>query len=165
MLLNNINLDVRKKYYSLLGGMTLQWSLDGTLLAFNGELLTVGGDAIQLDDAVTETLTIPIYYLNVPQGYPNYYVVIQSMESGSNTMSKCGDETQSIVTLNITTIEHFNGAEILHMISEEVLSRLSNTKTLGMMELMGDMEAGKTDPRTGMQVAERTIVIKNILQQ
>lgn len=136
--MRDINLQLRQKYYEKI----------------NGQITIEGED-------------VPVYYLFVPEGYPKFYIVVQSINSTGQESKNDQDRQTTIQFLISSRLKNNSGFEV-DQIADQLLNLVypnRNTIIEGClsMELVSDLTIPDYDPQGKKQIVERNIIFSHII--
>lgn len=138
--MKDINLDLRKAYYDLI----------------NGQISVLGQQ-------------IPVYYMFVPENYPEAYIVINSITS-TGREAKCGQDTDTSIQFLISTRADRNNGFVADQTASQLMQLVYPNRqavidgTLSM-ELVSDITLPDYDPAAKKQIIERVITFSHIINQ
>ena len=140
--MRDINLELRQAYYSLLNGHVN---------------VTYTGKA---------PIPVPVYYLQVPKNYLDFYIVIQSINSVGRESKNDTDVEISIQFAIYTRIELNSGWECDQIANQiyQICYQNREQKILGFLstELVSDNTLGDLDAAGVKQIVERYITFSHI---
>lgn len=135
--MKNVNLTLRQAYHALIANN-----------------ITLNGDVV------------PLFFLQVPDQYYDFYIVINSIGSTDAGSSKCGLLTDSNIQFTIySRLERNSGYEV-DLIADQLFTLVfpsSSTIIPGTLsiELVNDIVTGGLDASSNKQVVERVLTFNH----
>lgn len=110
---------------------------------------------------------VKLYRIFVPQGHPDYYILIQGVSS-VGIESKDDQDRNTSIQLVFYSRKDLNGAVELQSMVDQALQLVYPDRGFApdgclSMDLVSDIENGDIDPQSGKQIMERIITFKHII--
>lgn len=118
-------------------------------------------------NVIINSQPVKLYRLFVPQGHPDYYILIQGVSSVGIETKNDQDRNTSI-QLVFYSRKDLNGATELQSMVDQALQLVYPYRGFApdgclSMDLVSDNEIGDIDPATSKQIIERIITFKHII--